>query len=68
VSRDTGGVLGREVVSGFPPKSYYTRTCGGGQRLLWAEKERERDRKRDGGGEGLGKEDDISSINNPGHS
>jgi len=30
------------VVSGFLPKRYYTRTCAGGQRHLWAERKRER--------------------------
>jgi len=37
------------VVSGFPPKKYYTRTCTGEQRHRWA------DRKSETGGGGEGK-------------
>jgi len=43
------------VVSGFPPKSYYMRTCNGGQRHWWADRKREM-------GEG-GEEGGVLSIN-----
>jgi len=54
------------VVSGFPPKSYYTRTCAGGQRHWWAERKRERQGEGDGKGDGEGDGGGgggVSSIN-----
>jgi len=59
VSRDTG--RGREVMSGFPPKSYYTRRCGGGQRRRCAETPVGRERERATGG--VEREDGVSLIN-----
>jgi len=38
------------VVSGFPPKSYYTSTCTGGLRHQWADREKERNGERGEGG------------------
>jgi len=65
VSRDTIGGQWREVVSGFPPKSYYTRICDGGQTPVGRERERKREKEKRGRGKegGVRREDGVSSNN-----